>query len=352
MEENKDEGKKVKLIVEVYSLLIVIVLFFGLAAILAYGVRADNKFTQAASRYIPFPAVIINYYNFISISELDKNLKAVKSFYENQDFSKVGMRVDFSTEDGKKRLKIREKQILNKMIEDKAIEILSRRKGIKINNNLVNQNVERKLREYGSQKTVQKDLTRLYGWNMEDFKEKVVKPDMYKDELEKIAFSESENRWQEPRNKIIKAEKELKNGREFSEVAKTYSEGSTSQEGGDLGWFEKEQLLPKLAEIAFSLEEGKTSGIIESELGYHIIKLEEKKSEAGKDMVKISQIFTRQFLFSDWLEGQMKNMKFFIPSRDYYWDQENSVVEFRDENLKEFEKKVLEDIQGDASMIF
>jgi len=344
----KKQNKKVKLSTVIYSLLIAAALLLGLAAGLAYGVSADdNKFARIITEHIPFPAAVINYYHFISISELSGNLKAVKSFYENQDFSKAGIRVDFSTEDGKKRLKIREKQLLNKMIEDKAIKILARRRGVKINNNLVSQNVSRKLKEYGSEEAVRKDLARLYGWNMEDFKEKIVKPDMYKDELEKIVFRESKDRWQESANKIKKAAEELENGGEFSEVARNYSEGATAQENGNLGWFKKEQLLPKLAEIAFSLEEGKTSGIIESELGYHIIKLEEKKSEDGEEMARISQIFTRKFSFADWLEEQMKNMKFFVSMKDYYWDKENLIVEFKDKDMKKFEERILKEIQED-----
>ena len=175
---------------------------------------------------------------------------------------------------------------------------------------------------------------------------------MYKEELKKIIFRDNKDRWQKPIKEIGKASEELKNGKEFSEVVRTYSEGTTAQEGGGLGWFKREQILPKLAEIAFSLEEGKTSGVIESELGYHIIKLEEKKSEEGEEMVKISQIFKRQFSFADWLEEQMKSMNFFILIKDYYWDQENLIVEFRSEDMKKFEEKTLQEIQGDASIMF
>ncbi len=350
-EDNKD--KKIKLSTVVYSFLIIMALFLGSAFFLVYRIGTDeNKFAQAAASHFPFPAVAINYRYFISTSELSDNLKAVKKFYESQDFSRAGMRVDFSTEDGKRRLKVREKQLLNKMVEDKAIEILARERGIKISGDLAGQNLSRKMGEYGSQEAIQKDLARLYGWNMEDFKEKIVKPDMYKDELMKFFFEENKELWREPMDRIEKAEEALEGGTEFSEVAKAYSEGATAQEGGILGWFERNQLLPELAEIAFSLEEKKTSEIVESELGYHIIRLEEKKSEDGEEMVRISQIFISKPLFSDWLETQMKNMKFFVPLRGYYWDGENLFVEFRDESLRQFEQDLLEKAEGDASVMF
>ena len=355
--KEKKQNKKVRLSTIAYSLLIMAALFLGLAAALAYGIGVDNarfnnsKFARAALERVPFPAVIIDYRHFISIGELNGNLKAIKSFYENQDFSKAGIRVDFSTDDGKKRLKVREKQLLNKMVEDKVIEVLARRKGIRINDNLVSQNVSRKLKEYGGEEAVQKDLARLYGWDMKDFEKKVVKPSMYKEELKKIVFHENKNRWQESANKIKKAAEELKSGKEFSEVAAVYSEGTTAKKGGELGWFKKEQLIPKLAEITFSLKESETSGITESELGYHIIKLEEKKSEDGEEMARISQIFTRKFSFADWLEEQMKNMKFFVLMKDYYWDKENLIVEFKDRDMKKFEERILKEIQMDNKQL-
>lgn len=348
----KNKKKNVKFSVITYSLLIVIAVFLAVITALIYGFGIDNKVAKTAVKYIPFPAAIVNYYHFISIGQLTENLQSVKGFYENQDFSKVGLRVDFSTEDGKKRLKIRERQLFNKMIEDEAIELLARRDGIKINQKLVSQNVSRKLKEYGNKEAIKDDLAQLYNWNLEDFEKKIVRPDMYKDELEKIAYKESEVRRQESKEKIKKAKQELDSGKEFSEVARSYSEGLTAQNGGELGWFKKEQLLPKLAEIAFSLEEGKISGIIESELGYHIIKVEEKKFEESGELVKISQVFICQFSFADWLENQMKDMKFFIPAKDYYWDQESLTVEFKNEDLKKFEEKILEEFQGDASVMF
>jgi foldase protein PrsA len=348
----KDKKIKVKPSVVVYSLLIIIAVFFAAVTALVYGFGTGSKIAKVAVKYIPFPAAVVDYCHFISIGQLDSNLQSVRNFYESQDFSEVGLRVDFSTEDGEKRLKVRERQLLNKMIEDKVMELLARQKGIRINQKLVSQNVSRKLQEYGNKEEVKEDLARLYNWNLEDFEEKVVRPDMYKDELEKIAYEESKSRRQDAEEKIKKAKQELDSGKEFSETARSYSEGLTAQDGGELGWFKKEQLLPKLAEIAFSLNEGDASQIIESELGYHIINLEEKKSEESGELVRISQIFVRQFSFADWLEEQMKDIKFFVPIKDYYWNQESLTAEFRSEDLKKFEEKILEEFQGDASVMF
>jgi len=78
---------------------------------------AENKIVEKTLRHWPLPATIVGK-DLISMAQLDGRLLAVINFYENQDFSKLGFRVDFSTEDGKKRLQLkpglRPKRLLQK----------------------------------------------------------------------------------------------------------------------------------------------------------------------------------------------------------------------------------------------
>ena len=66
--------------------------------------------------------------------------------------------------------------------------------------------------------------------------------------------------------------KELRNGLEFAELARQYSDGPSGPKGGDLGRFTRGQMVPKFDEVVFSLEPGKVSGVVETQFGYHIIK--------------------------------------------------------------------------------
>jgi peptidyl-prolyl cis-trans isomerase D len=70
-------------------------------------------------------------------------------------------------------------------------------------------------------------------------------------------------------------------GEDFAELAKTFSSDTFSAEnGGDLGWFDKDGMDPALKDAAFSLaNKGDVSGVIKSEFGYHIIKLTNIKPE-------------------------------------------------------------------------
>jgi peptidyl-prolyl cis-trans isomerase C len=76
--------------------------------------------------------------------------------------------------------------------------------------------------------------------------------------------------------KAIKAE--LDKGADFAELAKKKSKDPGASDGGDLGFFTKEQMVPEFSEVAFKLEPGKISDPVKSQFGWHIIKVEEKRN--------------------------------------------------------------------------
>ena len=65
---------------------------------------------------------------------------------------------------------------------------------------------------------------------------------------------------------------ELNAGKRFSEVAKKFSDGPFGSRGGNLGWFQKGQMVPQFDDVAFALKPGETSDVVESSHGFHIIR--------------------------------------------------------------------------------
>jgi parvulin-like peptidyl-prolyl isomerase len=80
------------------------------------------------------------------------------------------------------------------------------------------------------------------------------------------------------RKKSQKVLERIKEGADFAKMAMEYSEDtSSSKEGGDLGHFKKGELLPALEKEAMRLQVGEVSGLIRTELGFHILKLLDRK---------------------------------------------------------------------------
>src|SRR6202453_3996388 len=68
----------------------------------------------------------------------------------------------------------------------------------------------------------------------------------------------------------------IKKGEDFAKVATELSKDPGS-EGGDLGWFTKDKMVPEFADAAFKMEPGQVSDPVKSQFGWHIIKVEGKR---------------------------------------------------------------------------
>jgi peptidyl-prolyl cis-trans isomerase C len=70
---------------------------------------------------------------------------------------------------------------------------------------------------------------------------------------------------------------QLKGGADFATLAKEKSKDPGAAEGGDLGYFTKDQMVPEFAEVAFKLDKGQISDPVKTQFGWHIIKVEDKR---------------------------------------------------------------------------
>ena len=80
---------------------------------------------------------------------------------------------------------------------------------------------------------------------------------------------------------------ELKKGADFADLAKQKSKDPGAAEGGDLGYFTKDQMVPEFAEVAFKLEPGTLSDPVKTQFGWHVIKVEDKRDKPVPEFDKV-----------------------------------------------------------------
>jgi len=92
------------------------------------------------------------------------------------------------------------------------------------------------------------------------------------------------------RNRVLK-------GEEFSEIAKRYSEGSTKDQGGSLGTFERGQLSKQLEDVVFKMEKGQVTDVIQTKTGFEILKVVDHYQAGQQPVEKVeNEIMNRIYL--------------------------------------------------------
>ena len=191
------------------------------------------------------------------------------------------------------------KEVLDALISEKILEKEIEKNKIVVTDEEIEEELNKITEYYGSEEALTNEL-KTAGYTIDDIKgnittnlqvTKILEPYITITEDEKLAYFEANkvslNQAEEVKASHILVETKeeadsiktkLDAGEDFAELAKEFStDGSNSQKGGDLGFFGRGRMVPTFDEAAFSLEVDKISDPVETEFGFHIIKVVEKK---------------------------------------------------------------------------
>ncbi|HOB23178.1 MAG TPA: peptidyl-prolyl cis-trans isomerase [Bacillota bacterium] len=152
-------------------------------------------------------------------------------------------------------------------------------------------------------------------------------------------YEENKDDYKEPetvraRHILVKTEEEAKKiiealdaGEDFAELAKAHGLDGTKDRGGDLGYFSYEEMVPEFSAAAFALEVGQyTKEPVQTQFGYHVIKLEERNEEKQytleevKDSVQLAILSEKAASSQEIIQDLLKKAKF-----DWRWERYSNI---------------------------
>ena len=252
---------------------------------------------------------------YILKDDFDKNFEMLKKTYEANFGSDI---MSKSTGNGKTIEETLKEKILEKLIMEEIILQNAEKSNVKVTDEDVAKEIDNYKNLVGGDKGFEEflknnNMTEDYFKDgikkemiMESYKDSFIKTLKISDEDIEKEFNENKESYITVRASHILVEKEseakdilnkLKNGEDFAELAKQNSiDPGSAQNGGDLGYFPKGQMVPEFEKTAFALNPGEISDIIKSEYGYHIIKVVDKQDtlQQLKDQV-VEQLQNKKY---------------------------------------------------------
>lgn len=120
----------------------------------------------------------------------------------------------------------------------------------------------------------------------------------------------------EARKELEEVLTEVRESGNFDELATKYS--SCPENGGDLGYFPRGQMVQEFEDIAFAMEVGQVSDVFQTQFGFHIAKLTEKKESIPCKLEDVSEVIEKELL----QEAQQKEIEKFVDA-----EKENATIE-------------------------
>ena len=319
---------------------------------LPVGAQNMEDVTETVTEETPEVAAYINGKE-ISMQELEqfagvRNI-LMQLLQSNQEFASVILQTEAGQDVVEEFRKLKLEQLITNELmvqeaKERGIEVSNEEmnnifdqqiSALKKQNNLTEQQLEQAIQQQGFESMDQyKDVffeNNMNGFLINKLREEVINEVNVNDEEAKEYYDNNKQQFETAKQKKVshilfddqtKAEEilaEINNGADFSEMAKQYSTGPTADNGGDLGFItaNEQGLDQTFRDAAMELEVGEVSSEpVETQFGYHLIKVTEVKDAEVKSFEETKSQIKRQLrsqkqnqAFQDFIEGLREEAK-------------------------------------------
>jgi len=238
----------------------------------------------------------------IGQEEYEKQVAQVEAFFAQEG-------LDPESEEGRERLAQARRQVLEQMIDQELIRQAAVEMGVSISEAELEASIQDIIEQSGGQEQFDQSLQGM-GTTYDDFRQMLLDQLLSEAVYSAVTASISPVAEQVHARHVLLPTREraeevlarLQAGEDFSYLAREYSEDISSREsGGDVGFFPRGVMPPEVEEVAFSLEVGETSEIVETQFGFHIVQVLER--EEREIAVEVFENL-RQQTFMQWLQDR------------------------------------------------
>lgn len=192
-------------------------------------------------------------------------------------------------------------QVLWRLVNNLLVERAAKKYSIIIEDKDIENLKQQMMLQFKDENAANEELKKRYGWTMAVYEQKVMRPFVLQTKLAQKLKDDARIK-EDLRTQAQQVLQEVKNGADFAALAKQYAADSTGERGGDVGWFSRGEMVPEFERAAFSLKKGEIyPTLVETVYGFHIIRLDDKKTEKVKDdkgkMVSVEKARASQILF-------------------------------------------------------
>ncbi len=319
VEKPKPKKQMSRLKMVLLIILAVVVLSFIIFTVGIYGFKWQNKTAYAAAKVVPYPTAMMldshfPYVHEVRLSSLWSEMASVKKYYN--EFQKL----DLTKKENQDQYKKMEYQMQEQLIEGKIVGEYAKIYKVKIDQSKVDDSYKQILDSNGGEAKVKETIDKYYGWTISQLKQKIKEQLVSQEVQKKVTEDDTINA--DAKKKAEQVVVEVKKpGADFAALAQKYSQDDASKaQGGDLGTFAKGKMTPEFEQAAFALQTGQVSGVVKTQYGYHIIKVE---SNDGTN-VHARHILIKTKSFTDWLSEQKQKDKIWRFYKDVQITQQQS----------------------------